>query len=137
MTCPKCGFSNNANDTRCQKCGAAVPVSQQPAQPAQQQYAQPQQQYAQPAQQQYAQPQQQYAQPVQQVVYASPPKSKIVAFILCFFFGLFGVHHFYMGNIVIGVIQLLTCGGFGIWCLLDLIIILCGGYTDGEGRFLQ
>ena len=133
MTCPKCGFSNNANDTRCQKCGATVPVSQQPAQPAQP----AQQQYAPPAQQQYAQPQQQYAQPVQQVVYASPPKSKIVAFILCFFFGLFGVHHFYMGNIGIGVIQLLTCGGFGIWCLLDLIIILCGGYTDGEGRFLQ
>ena len=117
MTCPQCGFSNNANNARCQKCGAVVPVAQQPAQPAQ------------PAQQQYAQP--------QQIVYASPPKSKVVAFILCFFFGLFGVHHFYMGNIVIGVIQLLTCGGFGIWCLLDLIIILCGGYTDGEGRFLQ
>ena len=40
-----------------------------------------------------------------------------------------------MGNVVIGVIQLLTCGGFGIWCLLDLIIILCSGYTDGEGSY--
>ena len=137
MTCPKCGFSNNPNDARCPKCGATLPV---PQQPAQQHYAQPApQQQAQPAPQQYAQPApQQYAQPApQQVVYASPPKSKIVAFILCFFFGLLGVHHFYMGNIVIGIIQLLTCGGFGIWCLLDLIIILCGGYTDGEGRFLQ
>ncbi|MEK9632652.1 MAG: NINE protein [Opitutae bacterium] len=135
MTCPKCGFSNNPNDTRCQKCGSTLPL---PQQPAPQSHAQPApQQYAQPAPQQYAQPgPQQYAQP-QQVVYASPPKSKGVAFLLCFFFGLFGVHHFYMGNIVIGVIQLLTCGGFGIWCLLDLIIILCGGYTDGEGRLLQ
>jgi len=122
MTCPKCGFSNNPNDTCCRKCGASLPVPQQQAQPAPQQYAQP-------APQQYAQP--------QQVVYASPPKSKLVAFILCFFFGWLGVHHFYMGNIVIGVIQLLTCGGFFIWSFLDLIIILCGGYTDGEGRFLQ
>lgn len=34
----------------------------------------------------------------------------------------------------IGVAQLLTGGGCGIWALIDLVNILMGKYTDKAGR---
>ncbi len=50
------------------------------------------------------------------------------------FFCLFGIHRFYTGHIVIGLIQLFTLGGCGLWQLIDVILILCGSYTDKNGR---
>ena len=61
----------------------------------------------------------------------------IVTVLLAFFLGVFGVHRFYTGNIGIGVVQLLTLGGCGIWALIDFILILVGSYTDAEGRQLR
>lgn len=61
-------------------------------------------------------------------------KRILLAFLLCFFFGVFGVHRFYAGKIVTGVVQLLTFGGFGIWWLVDLILIVTGNLRDGDGR---
>ena len=45
-----------------------------------------------------------------------------------------GIHSFYAGKTVIGVIQLITLGGCGIWALIDFIMIVCGNYKDAEGR---
>jgi hypothetical protein len=45
-----------------------------------------------------------------------------------------GVHRFYVGKNAIGVVQLLTLGGCGIWTLIDFILIVCGSYRDGEGK---
>jgi len=64
------------------------------------------------------------------------PKSRLVALFLCWFLGIFGVHRFYLGKIGTGVIMLLTCGGFVIWWLVDLIMILVGVSHDKEGRLL-
>ena len=33
--------------------------------------------------------------------------------------------------------MLLTCGGVGIWALIDLIVILLGTFRDENGRALQ
>jgi TM2 domain-containing membrane protein YozV len=54
--------------------------------------------------------------------------------LLCFFFGVFGVHRFYTGHKSIGIIQLLTAGGCGIWWAVDFLMILLGSYRDADGR---
>jgi hypothetical protein len=64
-------------------------------------------------------------------------KSKIVAGILQLFIGTFGVGRFYTGHIGIALGQLFTCGGFGIWALIDGIILLTGNPTDSDGRVLR
>ena len=65
------------------------------------------------------------------------PKSQIAVILLCFFLGCLGVHRFYVGKIGTGVLMLLTLGGFGIWTLIDLIIAICGKFTDAEGRLIK
>lgn len=46
-------------------------------------------------------------------------KSKGVAYLLWLFLGLFGVHRFYLGHVGVGIAQLLTAGGFGVWWIID------------------
>ncbi len=62
------------------------------------------------------------------------PKSRLVALLLCFFFGCLGIHRFYAGKVGTGLLQLFTFGGLGIWALIDLIIIAVGSFHDKEGR---
>jgi len=58
------------------------------------------------------------------------------AFLLAFFFGIFGAHRFYVGKIGTAILQLCTFGGFGIWAMIDWILILCKAFTDGKGKRL-
>lgn len=53
-------------------------------------------------------------------------KSKVVALILSIFLGELGIDRFYLGYIGTGILKLITCGGFGIWWLIDLIMIATG-----------
>ncbi|SRR5581483_4024081 len=62
------------------------------------------------------------------------PKHVRPLLLLALFLGFFGAHRFYAGKIVTGVLQLLTVGGFGFWWLLDLLLIVCGAFKDGEGK---
>jgi TM2 domain-containing membrane protein YozV len=64
-------------------------------------------------------------------------KDWLVTLLLCFFLGGFGIHSFYSGKTAIGVVQLLTAGGCGIWWLIDFIMIICGSYRDGEGKIVS
>ena len=117
---------------------------QQPNQPPpgyyaeqQSQYGQPQQQYGQEPQQ-YGQSQQQYGQPQYgfpggQGYSQAQPKDWMTTLLLCIFLGWLGVHRFYTGHIAIGIIQLLTAGGCGIWVLIDFIMILTDSYRDSNG----
>ncbi|MES2019217.1 MAG: TM2 domain-containing protein [Pseudomonadota bacterium] len=64
-------------------------------------------------------------------------KEWLVTLLLAFFLGFLGVHRFYTGHIGIGIVQLLTMGGCGVWALIDFILIAVGSYTDAEGRQLK
>lgn len=51
-------------------------------------------------------------------------KNKWVAFFLCLFLGILGVHIFYEGKILLGIVYLCTGGLLGIGWLIDLITLL-------------
>ena len=61
--------------------------------------------------------------------------SQLIALLLCIFLGYIGIHRFYLGYIGIGILQIITVGGCGIWALIDLIRIITGdlGPKDGSG----
>ena len=63
-------------------------------------------------------------------------KDWLTTLLLCIFFGYLGIHRFYTGHTGIGVIQLLTGGGCGVWYLIDLIYIIIGKYKDANGSYL-
>jgi len=64
-------------------------------------------------------------------------KGFVPCILLCLFLGVFGIHRFYVGKIGTGILMILTFGGFGIWSLIDLIIIICGNFTDKQGRLIK
>ena len=55
-------------------------------------------------------------------------KSKGVAYLLWFFFGCLGIHRFYCGKVLTGLIWLFTLGLFGFGWFLDLF--LTSGMVD-------
>lgn len=63
-------------------------------------------------------------------------KDFLVTSMLSLFLGGLGVDRFYIGKIGTGILKLITFGGFGIWYLIDLIIILTGNMKDNRGNFL-
>lgn len=64
-------------------------------------------------------------------------KDWLVTELLCVFLGTLGVHRFYTGYIGVGILQLLTMGGCGIWTLIDIIFISLGKYKDANGFELE
>lgn len=64
-------------------------------------------------------------------------KSSPIAIILCTFLGFFGAHRFYTGYFFIGLFQLLTCGGFIVWFLIDMIQLFRNKFEDSKGNSLM
>ncbi len=60
-------------------------------------------------------------------------KSKIVALLLCIFFGYFGAHKFYLGKSGMGILYFFTAGLLGIGWIVDIILILTGSARDNYG----
>ncbi len=120
--CITCGAQIDDEVMVCPVCGANQNPQQQPA-------------YEQPVINQ--QQNNQNANPGQP---GTPEKEKTTALILCilpYIVQVHGLHRFYTGHIGIGIIQLLTWGGCGIWTLIDLIQIVSGNFKDAEGRPLK
>lgn len=63
-------------------------------------------------------------------------KSHTTAILLALLLGCFGVHRFYLGYSGIGVFQLLTLGGLGIWSLIDLVRIITKSLKPNEGEYI-
>ena len=61
-------------------------------------------------------------------------KRILPAALLCGFLGWLGVHRFYVGKVGTGILMLVTLGFFGIWTLIDFIIIVCGSFKDKDGN---
>ena len=70
-------------------------------------------------------------------VAGTPQKSQGTTFLLSYFLGYFGADRFYLGQTGLGIAKLLTCGGLGIWALVDLILIGMGKMKDAEGNSLS
>ena len=64
-------------------------------------------------------------------------KNRWLALIICFFGGIFGAHHFYVGNIGKGLIYLFTLGLFSIGWIVDFFIILLGKFKDNTGAVVK
>lgn len=65
-------------------------------------------------------------------------KSKVTAGVLQLLLGGFGIGRFYTGHTGIALAQLFTCGGCGIWALVDGIMLLVSNdQTDADGRVLR
>lgn len=56
--------------------------------------------------------------------YHGGAKNKWVALLLCLFLGFFGIHKFYEGKILLGIVYLCTFGLFGIGWFVDYISLL-------------
>ena len=63
-------------------------------------------------------------------------KDWLVTLLLAIFLGTLGIHRFYTKHIAIGIVQVLTLGGCGIWALIDIILIATNKFKDADGNYL-
>lgn len=108
--CESCGareFIQQPDAYVCAYCDTKYPIKQEVA--------------VQPVR--YAQPVTPQPRPVTQK--ARQAKDKWIAFVLCLLVGCYGVHKFYEGRILMGLLYLFTGGLFGIGWLVDCIVLLC------------
>lgn len=61
----------------------------------------------------------------------------VVTLILAVLLGALGIHRFYVGKVGTGILMLITCGGFGIWALVDVIIIAMGNFQKKDGTIIK
>ncbi len=51
-------------------------------------------------------------------------KDPTVSLILSILVGVLGIDRFFIGDVGLGIAKLLTCGGLGIWTLVDWFLIM-------------
>lgn len=64
------------------------------------------------------------------------PKQRhfLAVFFISFMWGMFGVDRMYLGKYGTGLLKLLTIGGFGLWVVVDMFLIMNGSMRDRWGR---
>ena len=61
----------------------------------------------------------------------------IVTLVLWFFLGGLWIHRFYNWKVGTGILMILTLGWFGIWWLIDGIMIVLSKFTNAENKFVK
>ncbi|MDR6174278.1 hypothetical protein QE364_000775 [Nocardioides zeae] len=72
--------------------------------------------------------------PAKQIPGLFSDKEWLTTLLLSLFLGGLGVDRFYLGQTGLGIAKLLTCGGCGIWSLIDLVLIAMRKLPDSQGR---
>lgn len=65
------------------------------------------------------------------------PTTALIITICEVFIGLHGISRFYIGDVGTGIAKLLTCGGCGIWWLVDLFLIQDATRRKNTERVIQ
>ena len=66
--------------------------------------------------------------------YSISYKDPLIALLLSLFVGQLGIDRFYVGDTGLGICKLLTCGGLGIWTIIDWFLIMG---TTREKNFMR
>ncbi len=122
MFCQYCGARIDPDSVFCKNCGARLAPNKYP-----QDYS-VEEPYRQNTSQNRAE------QPPEQ---QKGTKDWLIAILLSYFVGIFGIDRFYLGHIASGIIKLLTCGGCGIWWLIDFLLIAFNSLRDSTGQRLS
>ncbi len=64
-------------------------------------------------------------------------KNPTTALILSLFLGAYGIDRFYIGDTGLGIGKLITCGGLGIWAIVDWFLIMGSTREKNYNKLMQ